>query len=243
MNKNIGFRVKLDDYIAEKQKISEFLYLYFSKFDLLEVKVNNNLAKSKNLEYILNELKNKNVSFHLSKDFINSPTEYDEIILSYIQNDNLFLITHVPEVFNKKSIELAMKKITNNMLLFENPNKFQKKYYIEYLILFYNFLSLFNNCGICLDLGHLYYNELINSQKYNLVKLLENINVEQIREYHVHDFNKSKDHLKIGAGLLKNVKINNCMVTNARIILETNVDRDDLSDGEEQVKKVLTKIL
>lgn len=241
MNMNIGFRVKLNDYIDDRTKLQCFLNLYFSKFNIMEVKVNDYLTKNRNLEYFLSEIADKSVSFHLSKNFINKVEKSDEIILSYINNMDSFLITHVPEIIDENNFDISIEKIANNTLLFENPKDFINGNYIEYLIYFYNKLLSYNKCNICLDLGHLYFNELMYNNYNNIDVLLNNISKDRVLEYHLHDYNLVKDHLPIGMGLLQFNQLDVCVHDEKRIILETDVSKCDLSDGVEQVKRILTR--
>ena len=47
----IGFRVKLNEYLDSKEKLKEFLDLYFEKFNTMEIKVTPYLVNHILFEY------------------------------------------------------------------------------------------------------------------------------------------------------------------------------------------------
>ena len=237
---NIGFRVKFNDYLESKEKLKEFLDLYFSKFSIMEVKANPYLINHPLFEYLLDLLESKAVSFHISKNFLNSPTEEDEKLLSSLKGiKDIFLITHIPESFSEDSLEKFYSK-NNFTLLFENPNFFSTKDYLRTIIEFYRILLNYQNVAGCLDLGHLLYNELLSNKQRYLDIIVSEIELSMIKEFHIHDFTLQKDHQKIGDGLMNLDRVCNLFsLDDTRIILETNVLEDNLSDGEEQVRRIL----
>lgn len=239
---NIGFRVKFNEYIDSKEKAKEFIDLYFSKFNTMEVKVNEAFVNSSNFEYVLSLLEKRNISFHLSKDYINNPTREDIILIhTLIGTQNISAVTHMPENMSLRALEQISAKNNLNLLL-ENPTIIKNYEYLNYLIHFYQLLECYPRIGGCLDLGHLLFNEIISNGNNYLDVLLKNINLSKILEYHIHDFTEQKDHQKLGDGLMD---LENIITTlgdtflNSRIILESNVDAPDLSDGVGQVRKLL----
>ena len=243
MNK-IGFRVNLDDYILDKSMLDNFLKLYFSKFNIMEIKVNDTLINSSNFDYLLSVIDDKEISYHISKNFLVDFTKNDETLISSLANKKeKYLITHIPDYLSFERIEYVLNKLPNNLkILCENPNFFNTKAYINYLIDFYKKIEYYEKIGGCLDLGHLFFNQHKTSNLNYLKQLLENINFDNIYEFHIHDFDDKTDHKKIGEGLLDIEYINsqlNTSFSRTRVILETNVNDEKLEEGIKQIKRVL----
>lgn len=241
---NYGFRVKMNDYLESRELLNNFLQLYFSLFSIMEVKVDSFLVNNKNFDYLLYCLYDKNVSYHISKNYVNYPTESDiKLINALSYNKEIYLVTHIPEQLNLECLVKIGNSLNSNVkLLFENPSSFKLQSYLSYLISFYNSLGNLNNMGCCLDFGHLLFNEYKNGSGSYLDELLSKVNSENFFELHVHDFNFMTDHQKIGDGImnLENIKkLIDIYFYNSRIILETNVDNVDLSDGVRQIKRIL----
>lgn len=241
---NIGFRVKLNDYINDKYKLEYFLDLYFSKYNIMEIKVNNSLINSANLDYLLSKLDNKDVSYHISKSFLKEPTENDRILIEALSGSERYcLITHIPDNIDSYRLDHINSNLPKNIkILCENPNYFESQIYIDYIIDFYKIIEKYDSIRGCLDLGHLFYNQLKTNNKNYLERLLKYIKFNCIDEYHIHDFDINGDHKQIGKGLLDIEYINHKighLLYDSRIILETNIDDEELEQGVKQIKRVL----
>lgn len=239
----IGFRVKLNDYLDSKEQLKAFLDLYFEKFNTMEIKVTPYLVNHILFEYLLYLLENKNVSYHINKNYLKTPTKEDEKFLSTLNGvKNIKIITHIPNSISLQDLKKLEKKDSFEFLL-ENPSHIENEEYIKYIIKYYNLLKEFKNINGCLDLGHLLYKENTDKQNDYLEQLKKEIDFSIFKEYHIHDFNE-KDHQKIGIGLLDIKRIYNNIeeyLIENRIILETNVDNNDLSDGITQIDRILKR--
>lgn len=240
----IGFRVKLNEYLDSKEKLKEFLDLYFEKFNTMEIKVTPYLVNHILFEYLLYLLENKNVSYHINKHYLKTPTKEDEKFLSTLNGvKNIKIITHIPNSISLYDLKKLEQKDSFEFLL-ENPSYIENEDYLKYIIKYYSLLKEFKNINGCLDLGHLLYKENIDKQKDYLEQLKKETDFSIFKEFHIHDYNNKKDHQKIGDGLLDIKRIYNIIeeyLIENRIILETNVDNKDLSDGIIQIDKILRR--
>ena len=240
----IGFRVKLNEYLDSKEKLKEFLDLYFEKFNTMEIKVTPYLVNHILFEYLLYLIENKNVSYHINKNYLKSPTKEDEIFLSTLKGvKNIKIITHIPNTISLQELKRLEQK-DNFQFLLENPSYIENEDYLKYIIKYYSLLKEFKNINGCLDLGHLLYKENIDKQNDYLEQLKKEIDFGIFKEFHIHDYNNKKDHQKIGDGILDINRLYNIIeeyLTKNRIILETNVDNNGLSDGIIQTNKILRR--
>ena len=237
----IGFRV------PSKMITIPFLREYFNRFDFIEVKI----SKDENLERILRYLKRDclgRFSIHLPKYTLYNENEYllTIKIIKLIRKIDLYslnLVTHFYG-FNQKMITrikmLEEQLPLNSCLSIENV-KHTNLIYFEELDNVMKKLSS-DNIGICFDIGHFLFScSLIGISQEKAIEFIKSKKaiMEEIKEYHIHDFNEKQDHLTLVTGNLNMKLINELIrITGKRIvIIETNVVSPE-TDGINQVRSV-----
>lgn len=251
---NIGYRVKLNDYLESSDKLINFFDEYFSLFDICEIKVNKCLEQSeifaKYLPYIIKQYGNK-LSFHINKNLIVKNQELsnmENIILSAIKRNGLnrtYFITHLNGNIESSYIKQIARYSNlfgeNVMLLLENAET-----NISNIILLDQITELINDLnekvGLCLDVGHLFVNEY-NLNNFNEYFYQNNLS-KLIYEYHVHNVKNGVAHQKLHNGIIEYediIKIIGLKNYFARIILEHEVE-DMHKDGMENVLYLKRKL-
>lgn len=254
----IGYRVKLNDYLDSEITLLKFLDDYFSLFDICEIKVNKCLEQStvfaKNLPYIISRYGDK-LSFHLNKNLITHNLQLSRLelmILSIVKSNDLFnninFITHFNDSFDNnvlKNIVKHMKYFNNGAkLLLENAeSNVYNITLLEQMLKIYNSANeVCRDVGLCIDFGHLFING------YNLNEVLNyfysNNLFDNIAEYHFHNVKKNVAHQNIQDGIIdyKDVMgVINVKSANSRIIMEHEV-RNMFTDGVNNVLYLKKKI-
>lgn len=224
----IGYRYKFKN--MSEDEIKEFLNMYFTYFSCIEIKVTT--AFNNSVIDLLKNYKNNAISFHLPKLFLEGEDEkvYDSTI-DYLMNcftDSNF-VTH----FSLKSREERIKKY--HICLLENEVCFNLDEYFYSLDRF----ASDNNIGICLDIGHLMFSaNNIGISQEDVIKKITSYKylINNIHEFHIHDFNDEKDHLQIGQGKLNISLLSELFSLNdSGIIVESNVN-DPKIDGLRQIR-------
>jgi hypothetical protein len=259
MHSKIGFRVKLKiNSDANIKDLTQIFQNYYNNFEILELKLNKNLVKYKQLKNIIEICENEcngEISLHLPSDYIYKKLSFDDYndlnktLNSINFNKDARLITHLPSNINMDELVKYIKKVNctlpdNTTLLLENPDECGNT--VEYIKkmneLFYKLLQLENNrTYLCMDFGHLFYSALkqgINFEK--IFNILENCSsvIESIREIHMHDFNFDKDHIQLGLGLIELKNILNFIRNkniNVPIIIEVTLN-NIFVDGKKQIE-------
>lgn len=237
----IGFRV------PSKMITTSFLQEYFNRFDFIEVKVD----KSENIELALSILKKEYLgrfSIHLPKYTLYNENEYLLAIkiieiLKYINIHSLNLVTHFYG-FNQKMMRrikmLEEQLPLNSCLNIENVQHTNLKYWVELNLVMRKLNS--NNIGICLDIGHLLFSfSLMGVSQKKAIEYIKSKKaiMKKIKEYHIHDFNREKDHLTLNTGNMDMKLISELIRTTEKriVIIENNVVTPEI-DGVNQVRIV-----
>lgn len=206
---NIGYRIKLDNFLESKEKIKEFLDYYYSLFDISELKMTGDIYRSNYFEYIIKKYISRHslANFHISKDFVYnfSKDSLENQLMDITKNNSVNLVTHLPSKKFDSEFILNLKHISNtipskNMLLLENPSTdfdiflfFEECNKLNKIL----FDSDIRNIGFCLDFGHLL--QMLNEQDINF-KIWYNYMTKckqfysSIKELHLHDFDGKNDH-------------------------------------------------
>ncbi len=253
MNSNIGFRIKLKlEQHIELEKVIRDYSLLFGRY---EIKVTKNICNKETLSRVVmlsRKYLDRNFSFHLAKNILNDNEELEKTICLFkILQENQYsgiFVTHIPYYIDSDAYKSILTYISNlvplgSVLLIENELTHRNKEYIQKICNLFCWLSEngIENIKMCLDLGHLFYGcytEKI-SQEEILCFLPQNI-IKNIKQIHIHDFDRDSDHLQLGTGLLNHelcsafIHRNNLDVP---IIIEVTVKEPE-QDGMLQCKIV-----
>ncbi len=243
--RNIGYRIRLP---TELKKQCEFISRYAYYFDTFEVKVKDNINYTSCIENIVMLAKNYLItvpSFHLVKDMLYNQVsmEKSKVFVSNLRklakDMPIILVTHyIPE---KEYSRVLSENINNtnftlaieNIEVTENLSK-----YLDDL----KKSAMDLNAKVCLDLGHLLFSIFkCGENEPQILGMIANDIwwINNIVEFHLHDFDSQKCHLNIGKGNMNFELIAPFINTfsSIPIILETTIE--DLSvQGVTEVKFV-----
>lgn len=250
---NIGYRVKLNDYLDTKTHYKSFLEEYFELFNAIEVKINKYLINCNDfdnyIKYLLDTYREK-VSFHFNKSLLNvGLNEKEKMIIDYLtaQKYSISCISHLsPNIMDIDDIEsieqLSYKFNKNTILTLENPEtKEDILTYLENISEVFHKLEEENiKLNLCIDWGHI----LINNRDIDLVfnKIRKEDLLKYVSEYHIHNIKDGCDHQPIYNGEIDCNEIYKLISKHndkARIILECEVNKMQ-QDGLDNIK-LLTK--
>ena len=254
INNRIGFKVCFNEQALNS--INESLQNYTNLFNTFELKTSNDFFNSMSYLYFVKCIQSKshyNFSIHLPKNLfinndINSINNIIEKInlLSFIPRLNL--IVHLPSTYDKldcffKYLPNILTKFPKNCnILLENPVIQAKEVKLYLTILnscLYTLNLQYKNLGICIDLGHICFslNKKTTNDVINLLAINSNI-VTNIQEIHLHDYNITKDHLKLGYGNIDLLCIKSFIKDNnltCNIIIECTLE-SLVTDGNNQIQ-------
>ena len=258
---DIGYRVKLDQFIKTPEMFDQFFKSYYSLFGFSEIKLTKTLVASYFFEYIIKKymsLGDAGFSIHIYKDYVMNLENYLEVekLFKIIEGQSINLVTHIPptginEEFVSRLI-LASKQIPeNNILLLENPiMSIDVFHFLDQVIKLLRFLENgdIKNVKLCLDIGHLAKN--ISYQKIELsvvYQLLLRINffLKNIYEFHFHDFDGINDHVVFehnNAVLQFSAMIYGLLESNVPIIMETPIGNIE-KEGVKQLRLVQREVM
>ena len=240
---NIGYRIRLP---SEPNLCENFIKRYSEYFKTFELKVSEEILCDSILQNIIYCTEKYGISFwsfHVFKDALYNEESYYKTtkFCELLEKQKTFfkfsLITH----FVDDSYYFIPKMQGNNYeIVLENVEV--ESGIIEYMTALKQFAIKYN-VKICLDLGHLLY-----SSKNCNINILEWLLqdewwINNIVEFHIHDYNSQKCHLNIGTGLLKYQKID-LFLQNFKqpfLIIETKIH--DLSSEGVSEKQLLEEML
>lgn len=240
---NIGYRIRLP---SEQTLCENFIKRYSEYFKTFELKVSDDILCDSILQNIIHCTEKYNIdlwSFHIFKDALYNQESYYktikfcELLEKQQSISKYLLITH----FINDSCSFVPNLEGNNYaIVLENVEV--ESDVIEYMTSLKQFAIKYN-VKICLDLGHLLY----SSQNCN-INILEWLLqdewwINNIVEFHIHDYNSQKCHLNIGTGCLKTQKIDLFLraFKQASLIIETKIH--DLSSDGVKEKQILEEML
>lgn len=258
---NIGYRIKIDNFVENEEEIIKFLNYYNSLFNCSELKVTKKVLDSSILNSIIaNYLNNQSYcnNFHIDKNYIYNygSNMRENKLFSLLNGKKTNIITHLNNYKIDNDLYQNLRYISSeipkgNNLLLENPdmsnNLFEYLFACEELSKKMN-LDDIDNIGFCLDYGHIlqflfnsgmtfnsYYDYLIKQRNY----------LERVKEFHLHDFKSGNDHQvfeSVNKNLIdfKKIYLNNPSNT---IILENNVSDNASEIGVKQIKMIKRMLL
>lgn len=235
----------------------EKLIKYCENFSIFEIKLSYDFFDNgfKKLLDLISLNPKFNFSVHLPKRIIMDDPSYKTL-------KNLFLlfekkkfsktirfVTHLPETSSEFEVFFeAVKEISkvipeNCVLLLENPVILEdyKTYFESLNNYLYKIRPRNIKLGICFDIGHL----LFSTQRSSLESVFSYIYEKReicinIDEFHIHDYNESKDHLPLASGRMDTAKVISLMNhigSNIPTIIEVTVPNNQFA--KEQIKKLL----
>lgn len=248
MMNNIGYRVKLNEYLGTDDTYKNFLNEYFQLFSIMEVKLNNYLINHNNadnyIKYLLDVYQSR-VSFHFNKNILDvGLNSVEKEIINYLlaKQYSINCITHLnPHQNNSDVIRLINEEFNNNAVLtLENPEiKGDIFPYLESIAELFHKLDESNSTvGLCIDWGHI----LLHNTNVNSIfnKMKKEDLLRYIVEYHIHNIKNNHDHQTICDGEVDCGEIYDLIKSsNSRIILECEVNNMQ-DDGLKNIK-LLTK--
>ncbi len=237
---NIGCKLIIDDFENPSYDINLPSHI--------ELKVNKFLLNDYNLKKIIQFLSENNIkfSFHLPKSLLYDKSDFNTTMkfikfLSKIKYTNtIHLIFHfkdTPLIKEKKLNKLFSLAPENCIFLLENIVTHYDDQFINDL---QNFFNLYENYNIkfCLDIGHLLFSKkFFNISDKSINILLKNVK-SKIFEFHIHNFNESKDHLMFHSydQIFEFFNLIYLLNSNCPIILESK--HENFNQLEQELKNI-----
>ena len=254
MDTRIGFRIKLKKLNCDE--LEQFIKQYAVLFKRYEIKVTDDIINKEDINNIIQlsyKYLRNNFSLHLPKRMLEDEGELKKCIILFkllqVVHYEGELVTHISNNFDLEGYRDILTTISNIIpdnciLLLENIVEGDIEYLNKIDKLLHNLkIDNVDNIKFCLDIGHLFfccYKIGIGQDKIlEELKKCKNILIN-IKEIHLHDFNDTTDHLKIGKGMLNLDIITNFIVKNkinCPVIIESTIENPN-NDGCDQIKIV-----